>query len=89
MQSIHWGFGAVAGAAYGTLVEFEPTLGAWRGAAFGLTLNKITHETVLPRMGLASPKEDQPSQERISEWVTHAVYGLFTESVRRVVRRSL
>src|ERR1700757_558698 len=64
MQSIHWGFGAVAGAVYGAMVEVEPTLGAWRGAAFGLTLNKITHESALPRMGLSALKEDQPAQER-------------------------
>ena len=89
MQSIHWGFGAAAGAAYGAMVEVEPTLGAWRGAAFGLTLNKITHETVLPRMGLAAPREEQPPRERMSEWVTHAVYGIFTDAVRRMVRRSL
>ena len=89
MQTIHWGFGALAGAVYGAIVEVEPSLAAWRGAAFGLTLNKITHELVLPRMGLAAPKEKQPSQERISEWVTHVVYGIFTDSVRRIVRRSL
>jgi putative membrane protein len=89
MHGIHWGFGAAAGAVYGALVEIEPTLGVWRGAAFGLTLNKLTHESVLPRMGLARPKEEQPTQERISEWVTHAVYGIFTDSVRRVVRRRL
>lgn len=89
MQSIHWGFGALAGALYGAMVEFEPSLGAWRGAAFGLTLNKLTHESVLPRMGLSAPKEAQPAQERISEWVTHAVYGVFTDSIRRIVRRSL
>jgi putative membrane protein len=89
MQSIHWGFGAAAGAIYGALVEFEPSFGAWRGAAFGLTLNKLTHESILPRMGLSPPKEAQPTQERISEWVTHAVYGIFTDSVRRVVRRNL
>lgn len=89
IQSIHWGFGAAAGAVYGAIVEVEPSIGAWRGAAFGLALNKITYETVLPRMGLAAPKEDQPPQERISEWVTHAVYGIFTDSVRRIVRRSL
>ena len=89
MQTIHWGFGAAAGAIYGALVEVEPSLGAWRGAAFGLTLNKITHESVLPRMGLAAPKEEQPAQERISEWVTHAVYGIFTDSVRRIVRRGI
>ena len=89
MQTIHLGFGALAGAVYGAMVEVEPSLAAWRGAAFGLTLNKITHESVLPRMGLAAPKEKQPPQERISEWVTHAVYGIFTDSVRRIVRRAL
>ena len=88
-QGIHWGFGAAAGAVYGALVEVEPSFGAWRGAAFGLTVNKLTHESLLPRMGLARPKEEQPAQERISEWVTHAVYGIFTDSVRRVVRRNL
>jgi putative membrane protein len=89
MQSIHWGFGATAGAIYGALVEVEPSLGAWRGAAFGLALNKITHESILPRMGLSTPKNQQPAQERISEWVTHAVYGIFTDSVLRLVRRNL
>jgi len=54
MHSIHWGFGAGAGAVYGALVEMEPSIGAWRGAAFGLTLNKLTHESLLPRMGLAA-----------------------------------
>lgn len=89
MQGIHWGFGAAAGAVYGALVEAEPSLGAWKGAAFGLTLNKITHESLLPKLGLARPKEQQPAQERISEWVTHAVYGIFTDAVRRAVRRAL
>ncbi len=88
-HGIHWGFGAAAGAVYGALVEVEPSFGAWKGAAFGLTLNKLTHESILPRMGLARPKEQQPTQERISEWVTHAVYGIFTDAVRRAVRRKL
>jgi putative membrane protein len=89
MHSIHWGFGAVAGAIYGAAIEMEPSIGAWKGAAFGLTLNKLTHETLLPRMGLSAEKEEQPAQERISEWVTHAVYGIFTEAVRKAVRKSL
>lgn len=88
-HAIHWGFGAVAGAVYGAIVEMEPSVGAWKGAAFGLTLNKLTHESLLPRIGLASPKEEQPMQERISEWVTHAVYGIFTDVVRRTVRKCL
>jgi putative membrane protein len=89
MRGIHWGFGALAGALYGIAVEIEPSLAAWRGAAFGVTLNRITHEALLPRMGLSQPKELQPARERLSEWVTHAVYGVATDSVRRVVRRAL
>ena len=88
-QGIHWGFGAAAGAIYGAAVEVEPSLGAWKGAAFGVTLNKITHESLLPKLGLTRPKEQQPAQERISGWVTHAVYGIFTDAVRRGVRRAL
>lgn len=88
-HGIHWGFGAIAGAVYGAAVEVEPSLGAWKGAAFGITLNKYTHELLLPKLGLAKPKDQQPAQERISEWVTHAVYGIFTDAVRRGVRRAL
>lgn len=89
MQGIHWTFGALAGAVYGVATEVEPSLAAWRGAAFGVTLNRMTHETLLPRMGLSEPRESQPTQERISEWVTHAVYGIVTDSVRRLVRKAL
>lgn len=89
MQAIHWAFGALAGAVYGALVEYEPSLGAWRGAAFGITLNRFTHESLLPRMGLAAPTGQQPAQERISEWVTHAAYGVATDLVRRQVRKGL
>lgn len=89
LQGIHWIFGALAGAVYGVMTEYEPSLAAWRGAAFGITLNRLTHESVLPRLGLAAPPRLQPTQERISEWVTHAAYGVATDSVRRAVRRAL
>lgn len=88
-QGIQWGFGAAAGAVYGAMVEAEPSLGAWKGAAFGLTVNRITHESLLPRLGLVPPKDEQPTQERISEWVTHAFYGIVTDIVRRGVRKAL
>jgi putative membrane protein len=88
-HTIHWVFGALAGGVYGALVELEPSLSAWRGAAFGITLNRITHESLLPRMGLAASTGRQPTQERISEWITHAAYGVGTDTVRRAVRRGL
>ena len=89
MHSIHWAFGALAGAIYGAVVEYEPSVGAWKGAAFGITLNKMTHESLLPKIGLAAPTERQPARERISEWVSHAAYGVVTDSVRRLARKAL
>lgn len=88
-QGIHWIFGALAGAAYGSVVEFKPSVGAWKGAAFGLTVKRMTHDSTLPNMGLEEPKEEQPVQERMSEWVACAVYGVATEMVRGQVRKRL
>jgi putative membrane protein len=88
-QGIHWAFGALAGAVYGAAVELEPKAGAWRGAAFGLALNKMTHESLLPKAGLVEPTARQSTQQRQSEWVTHAIYGITTDLVRRLVRKGL
>jgi putative membrane protein len=88
-QSIHWIFGPLAGAAYGAIVEVRPQAAAWRGIAFGLTLNRITHEGLLPRAGLTPTVTTQPMQQRVSEWVSHAAYGVVTDTVRRGVRAGL
>jgi putative membrane protein len=86
---IHWALGALAGAVYGAAVELEPKAGVWGGAGFGLALNKLTHEGLLPKMGLVEPTVRLRTRERQSEWVTHGVYGVVTEVVRRVIRRGL
>ncbi len=89
LHAIHWTFGAVAGAVYGALVEMRPQAKAWGGVAFGLTVNKLTHRSLLPKMGIEDPVPQQTMQKRQSEWVTHAVYGVVTEVVRRGVRSGL
>jgi putative membrane protein len=40
-------------------------------------------------MGLSAKPEDQTTRERTSEMATHVVYGVVTETVRRVVRKIL
>jgi putative membrane protein len=85
-ESIHWTFGAAAGAAYGVLAEFYPAATAREGANFGMTLMALTHEGALPVLGLAAQPADQTNREKSSEMVTHVIFGLVTESVRRVVR---
>lgn len=88
-ETIHWGFGALTGAAYGALVEYYPAANAKDGAGFGMALSSLTHGTVLPAMGLAAEPEEQTARERTSEMASHVVYGVVTETVRRVVRRML
>jgi putative membrane protein len=87
VRAIHWGFGALAGGVYGALAEYQPAVTGRLGANFGLTLCGITHSSALPMMGLTESPGDQPARERASEFVTHAIYGVSTELVRRVARR--
>ncbi|HTD96426.1 MAG TPA: DUF1440 domain-containing protein [Edaphobacter sp.] len=88
-EAIHWGFGAMTGAAYGALAEYYPAATAKDGAGFGMALASLTHGTALPAMGLSAETEDQTARERTSEMASHVVYGLVTETVRRVVRKML
>ena len=89
VESIHWGFGALAGAAYGAVVEYYPDATSKDGAAFGMALSSLTHGTALPAFGLSAAPEDQTTRERTSEIASHVVYGVVTETVRRVVRKML
>jgi putative membrane protein len=88
-ETIHWAFGAAAGAAYGALAEFYPAATARQGANFGITLMALTHEGALPAMGLSPDPSQQTTREKSSEMVTHVVFGLVAETVRGYVRKSL
>ncbi len=88
-EVIHWGFGAAAGAAYGGVAEYFPAVTAKDGAKFGLTLATLTSEATLPGMRFFSRAKEQSPLERASGMATHVVYGLITETVRRVVRKQL
>ena len=85
-ESIHWGFGAAAGAFYGALAEFYPAATSKEGANFGLVLMAITHQDVLPAMALGAPTEEQSEREQTSEAATHLIYGVVVERVRSIVR---
>lgn len=84
--TIHWVFGAAAGAAYGALAEFYPTVTDKKGASFGLALMSLTHRHALPALGLSAQPEDQTTREQTSEAATHLVYGVVAETVRHSVR---
>ncbi len=88
-ETIHWGFGALTGAAYGALAEFYPAATAKEGATFGLALMSLTHESALPSMGLSAPPEEQTGREHKSEAASHLIYGTVAERVRSIVRKAL
>jgi putative membrane protein len=89
VETIHWGFGALTGAAYGALAEYYPQATAKDGAAFGMALTSLTHGTALPALGLSDEAHEQTTRERTSEMATHVVYGMVTETVRRIARKML
>ena len=88
-ETIHWGFGAATGAAYGALAEYFPSATAKDGASFGLALEALTHEGALPAMGLSAAPENQTAREHTSEMATHLIFGVVTEMVRKFVRKLL
>ncbi len=88
-EAIHWGFGALTGAAYGALAEFYPAATAKEGASFGLTLAALTHESALPAMGLSAEPGQKAQREQTSEMITHVIFGVVTEVVRSLTRKML
>ena len=88
-ESIHWTFGALTGAAYGVIAELYPDVTAKNGVTFGMALMAFTHEGALPALGLSAPHAEQQPREQRSEMVTHVVYGVVAETVRKIVRKTI
>lgn len=88
-EGISWAFGAAAGAAYGALAEYYPAATAKEGAAFGMALMTLTHDTALPALELGAAPEDQTPREHTSEMATHVLYGVVAEKVRGWVRSAI
>jgi len=84
--SIHWGLGALAGAAYGAIAEFVPAATANEGASFGMTVGALTRQGALSALGVAV-RERNGTAEPVAELASFAVYGVTTEWVRRLLRK--
>jgi hypothetical protein len=75
--AVHYGFGILNGAAYGTAAELAPAVTRGMGAPFGTAF------------GLSGPPWESPPAVHAKALAAHLVYGLTTEAVRRLVRRAL
>jgi putative membrane protein len=85
-DGIRWGFGAAVGAAYGAVAEFYPAATTNDGASFGVTLEALAHQGMLPAVGLLTKKS---AADGATEMTAHLVYGVATETVRGFVRKRL
>ena len=85
-DGVRWGFGAALGAAYGAVAEFYPQATAREGASFGLALEALTHQGVLPALGLLMKNS---AGDGAAEMTAHVVYGVTTETVRGFLRQRL
>jgi putative membrane protein len=88
-ETIHWGFGAAVGAAYGAVAEYYPPATAKQGAQFGMAMVALTHDATLPIVGRLTKPEVETKREKTSEIASYIVYGVVTETVRSIVRRMI
>ena len=85
---VHYAFGALMGAAYGASVEVNPAANALAGIPFGAILFAAADEVALPALGLSDKPAAYPLSTHLYGLVSHAVYGVTTETVRRIARGS-
>jgi uncharacterized protein DUF1440 len=88
-NAVHFTVGALNGAMYGAMAEIWPHVVAGRGTLFGALLWASADEAALPALGLAAPPTRYPISSHAESLTTHLVYGLTTDTVRRLIRRAL
>jgi uncharacterized membrane protein YagU involved in acid resistance len=86
---MHYAFGAVVGALYGAIAESRPGVTRLAGIPFGMGVWATADEVGVPAAGLSSSPWERPLRAHTYSVMSHAVYGLTTEAVRRLVRSAL
>ncbi len=85
--AMHYGFGALTGAAYGVLAELAPAVTRGVGAPFGTAVWLGADEVAVPAFGLSGPPWEHPASVHARALAAHLVYGVTTEGLRRLARR--
>jgi uncharacterized membrane protein YagU involved in acid resistance len=88
-QALHYAFGIGVGAIYGALAESNPRVTELGGVVFGLGVWAAADEISMSLFGLAPPPHERPSLAHTYSVLSHVVYGLTTEGVRRAGRTLL
>jgi uncharacterized membrane protein YagU involved in acid resistance len=86
---VHYAFGVSVGAAYGAIAEGRPEVTRMGGVPFGLSVWSGADEFLVPALGLSAAPWRRPARAHTYSFLSHVVYGLTTETVRRAVRTAL
>jgi hypothetical protein len=84
VEALHWGYGAVGGAAFAVLpegVRRQP----WAGPLYGIVVWLGFELGMAPLLGLKQAKQPRPA-ERVALAADHLLYGLVLTETRRRTR---
>lgn len=84
---VHYVFGSLVGAAYGTVNELTPKAHIGFGLPYGAAVFVGADEIAVPALGLSRPAQKSPLSSHAYALASHLVYGAVLEGVRRGIRR--
>ena len=87
-EFVHLAFGAINGALYGLAAELDPRVTAAAGVPFGASLWAVADEGAVPALGLSRGPRDASPGLLAYGLLSHCVFGITTEVVRRSIRRA-
>jgi len=85
-EVVHYAFGGTTGAFYGLLSELTDQVTLGRGALFGIGVWLAADEIAVPVLGLSKPAAKTPLSTHAYALASHIVYGITTDTLRRVVK---
>ena len=82
---VHYAFGTLMGALYGTLAELSDTATTGAGTAFGTGLFIAADEVMVPALITGQFPTKEPASSQLTHYAAHLVYGTTTELLRRSI----
>ena len=86
---VHYGFGTLMGALYGVATEKLPALSKDMGLTYATALFVGADEVAIPALGLGPHPVDTPLSKHAYALMSHWIYGITADVVRRGVRFAL
>jgi hypothetical protein len=86
---VHYAFGSLVGAVYGAATEVLPVSRKWFGLPYGAALFVAADEIAVPAFGLSKAPREVPMSMHVYGLMSHLIYGVSLEIVRRCVRHVL